>query len=363
MHPVGTYIKLMRELTDNEKHWKPLLDGTGFVGRYELRLGKSKPHLNYGSWLYCPYEPKYFDRNKIILVRLRNKALKRRIIATYDETSLYIRDNYSSIIQSNEDYKLKYILALINSSLLNFWYRRRFDNVNINPKQFRQLPICPADAETQVELVEKVDRILAKNTQLNEFRERGYTIRKQRDGSSLIEIPYDRLLVEIQQRNPNFSTLTLFDAKAAGLITIPDRCDLQVAISSNIYTPDRYPTSLILRHNKLWLVVEDNNIRRYLLESLKRPQWQGKTWDEIKNQATLPAETNDLNAFFAAEQQRRSEIQILLDEVAQIDAEIDEKVLDLYGITDPSDRQRILGSAAISEDDEANATENIVEEE
>lgn len=57
--------------------------------------------------------------------------------------------------------------------------------------------------------------------------------------------------------------------------------------------------------------------------------------------------------FFATEQQRRNEIQTLLDEAAQIDAEIDEKVLDLYGITDPGDRQRILGSAVTSEEDEA----------
>lgn len=188
-------------------------------------------------------------------------------------------------------------------------------------------------------------------------------IRKQRDGNTLIEIPYDRLLAEVQQRNPNFSTLTLFDAKAAGLFTIPDRCDLQVSISSNVYTPDRYPTSVVLRHNKLWLVIEDDNIRRYLLGYLKRPQWQGKTWDEIKNQVTLPYEANDLNTFFATEQQRRSEIQTLLDEVAQIDAEIDEKVLDLYGITDPSDRQRILGSAATSEEDEVNEVEDVTENE
>ncbi|MCY7393726.1 MAG: hypothetical protein LH647_20170, partial [Leptolyngbyaceae cyanobacterium CAN_BIN12] len=106
------------------------------------------------------------------------------------------------------------------------------------------------------------------------------------------------------------------------------------------------------RHNnKQNIVVEDENILKYLLGYLKRPQWQGKTWDEIKNQATLPIEANDLNAFFAAEQQRRIEIQTLLDEVAQLDAEIDEKVLDLYGITEPGDRQRILGSAAISDED------------
>ena len=337
-----------------------MLDGQGFVGRYELRISQSKPYLNYGNWLYCPYESKYFDSPKIILVRLRNKSLKRRIVATFEDQGLYIRDNYSSIIQGNLSYQLKYILALINSSVLNFWYSRKFDNVNINPKQFRQLPIFPADAQTQSELVEKVDQILSKNAQINQFREQNYTIRKQRNGQNLIEIPSDRLLTEIQQTNRQFSTLSLFDAKAAGLFTIPDRCDLRVNISSNVYIPERYPNSVILRSNKLWLVVENEQLCRYLVNYLKLPQWQGRSWDDIKNVAIMPAENSDLDIFFQTEQQRRLEIQILLDEVAQIDAEIDEKVLDLYGITEPSDRDRILGNNVnIEEEEPTNIDDNL----
>lgn len=359
----NSHIKPRRGLPSQEDDWKPLLDTESFIGRYELRWNRKQLHLKYGNWLMRPREQKYFDSPKLLFIRLRNRALKRRLVATYDDQKFYNRHNFSNIISNTTEYDLKYILALLNSSLLNFWYSRQYIDVEISITDTRQLPIYPADAETQAELVEKVDRILSKNAQINEFREQGYIIRKQRDGNTLIEIPYDRLLIEVQQKNPNFSTLTLFDAKAAGLFTIPDRCDLQFAISSNIYVPDRYPTSLVLRHNKLWLVVEDDNIRRYLLGYLKRPQWTGKAWDEIKNQATLPAETNDLNTFFTVEQQRRNEIQALLDEVAQIDAEIDEKVLDLYGITEPSDRQRILGSAATSEEDEASSDEDAMIEE
>ncbi|NET57824.1 MAG: N-6 DNA methylase [Symploca sp. SIO2E6] len=344
----SNHIRNRRNVPPSNLDWKPLLDSNSYIGRYSLHWGRLKNYIHYGNWLWRARELRYFEQPKMIVIRFRNRSLKRRLVAAYDNQEFYARENYNVIISSDPNYDLKYLLALFNSSILNFWYRRRNDPVTINPAYFRQLPIFPADAETQAELVEKVDRILSKNTQLNEFREQGYIIRKQRDDNTLIEIPYDRLLAEVQQSNPNFSTLTLFDAKAAGLFTIPDRCDLQVSISSNVYIPNRYPTSVVLRHNKLWLVVEDDNIRRYLLGYLKLPQWKGKTWDEIKNQVTLPTEANDLNTFFATEQQRRSEIQTLLDEVAEIDAEIDEKVLDLYGITEPSDRQRILGNASSS---------------
>jgi len=352
------YIKARKDVPSNETEWKPLVDGSSFVGRYEFRWGKDQPYLKYGNWLDRAREPEYFDQPKLIIVRFRNKALKRRLVATYDDKKFYTRENYSVINSSDKNYDIKYLLALINSSILNFWYSRRNDQVTISPAYFRQLPIYPADADTQAEFVELVDRILSKNTQLNQLREQGYTIKRQRSGNTLIEIPYDRLLSDIQQQNPNFSTLNFFDARASQLFSIPDKCNLQETISSNVFIPPKYPTSVVLRRNKLWFEVPDDNIRRYLLGYLKAPQWQGKTWDEIKNQAQIPEEATDLNAFFALEDQKRQAIHTLLDEVAQIDAEIDEKVLNLYGITEPAHRQRILGSAAKT-DEEAETTDQV----
>ena len=68
------------------------------------------------------------------------------------------------------------------------------------------------------------------------------------------------------------------------------------------------------------------------------------------------ADSAALNAFFALEQQRVQAITVFLDDIQRIDAEIDERVLDLYGITDAADRQRILGSAPV-EEEEANVVD------
>ncbi len=43
------YIKTRRHVPVNENDWKPLLDGSGFVGRYELRWGIEQPYLKYGK--------------------------------------------------------------------------------------------------------------------------------------------------------------------------------------------------------------------------------------------------------------------------------------------------------------------------
>ena len=290
---------------------------------------------------------------------MRNRALKRRLVATFDDQHFYNRHNFSDVIAGDAGYDLKYILALFNSSLLNYWFARQFDNVNINPVYFRQLPIYPADTPTQAAIVSLVDDILAKHAELNKLRAQSYTIRHRRNGSALINVPYDKLLSDLL-RSRSFPTLTFFDARAIGLFSIPERCDLQINISSNIYIPDKYPTSLVLRHNKLWLEVPDEDVRRYLLGYLSRPQWHSKTWDDLKNNALIPEGTNALKAFFVAEAHQIDSIQILLDEIKRIDAKIDERVLDLYGITNAADRQRILGSALTEEEEEIGSDEETI---
>lgn len=345
------YIKPHKEVPSDEPDWKPLLDGRAFIGRYELRWAKEQPYLKYGPWLYRPHEAKYFESPKLLVQYMRNRALKRRLVATFDDQKFYNRHNFSDIITGDTNYNLKFILALFNSSLLNYWFARQFDNVNINPVYFRQLPIYPADAPTQAALVALVDRILAKYAELSKLRVQSYTIKHKRDGSMLIDVPYDVLLNDLQ-RNLGLPTLTFFDARAIGLFSIPDRCDIQTSISSNIYISDRYPTSVVLRHNKLWLEVPDDDVRRYVLGYLRRPQWRGKTWDDLKNSALIPERADSRAAVFAAEEQQIHYIQALLDDIKRIDEQIDEQVLDLYGIANMLDRRRILGSAPAEEEDE-----------
>jgi hypothetical protein len=56
-------------------------------------------------------------------------------------------------------------------------------------------------------------------------------------------------------------------------------------------------------------------------------------------------------SFAARIAERRQEIVGRLDRIDQLDAEIDRRVLDLYGISDSAARARILGSAPEDEDD------------
>jgi len=349
------YIRLRRDIPLDEPEWKPLLDGRSYLGRYELRWSNEQPYLKYGNWLYSVPQAKFFDSPKLLVQDMRNRALKRRLVATYDDQQFYNRHNFDNIIAQDSAYDLKYILALFNSLLLNYWFARQFDNLHINPSYFRQLPIHPADAPTQATFVALVDALLAKRAELTTLREQGYAIAPRRDGTRLIDIPYDILLTELQRANRDYPVLTLYDARALGLFSISDRCDLQTTVSSNVYIPEKYPIMLVLRHNKLWFDIEDDGLRRYLFGLLKRPRWQGKTWDEIKDRVLVPEDAAALAAFFAAEAQKIAHICALLDESERLDRQIDEHVLDLYGITDPAERRRVMESVGGEESETTDA--------
>jgi type I restriction-modification system DNA methylase subunit len=142
-----------------QKGWKKLLRGTN-IGYYSTKWGGE--YLHYGDWLCRSRDEKFFNQPKILLQAMRNKSLKRRLVATYDKDFYYNAHNLANIISKPESgYYLKFILAIFNSTLINHWYRNHFPNVNINPNDFREIPIRITNAKEQALFTTLVDRILA----------------------------------------------------------------------------------------------------------------------------------------------------------------------------------------------------------
>ena len=348
------FIKPECDVPPGGSDWKKLLDSGAFVGRYEVRWGPDHPFLKYGAHLARPREAKYFDRPKLLVQDVRNRSLARRLVASFDDTGFYNRHNLSNIIARDKPnvewlepgtalpaFELKYLLALFNSRLLNYWYARRFDNLHINPDHLRELPIVPADVNAQQRLVSLVDDLIAANAELNKWRSSGYVIAPRTDGAVRISIPYDGLQAEVRAGSPHLGLVSLYDAEAMGLFTIPAACDRTASVSGRVSISSR---RVVLRHNRFWLDVPDEGLRRYLAGYLGLSQWRGKGWDEIKMIATVWEDDRGVTAFFTAEERRRQEIEAIFQRAMVLDARIDALVLDLYGIDEQLDRAHILGS-------------------
>ncbi|MCL9812607.1 Eco57I restriction-modification methylase domain-containing protein [Natranaeroarchaeum aerophilus] len=131
-------------VSDEQKteQFRPLLSGK-HVNRYVINWD-SNYWIKFGDWLAEPRYSANYDVSSKILIRQTADSL----IATLDTDQFIVRDNLYTIT-CDCDFDHKYLLGLLNSKLLNWYYQQV-----VNPEKgealaqvkrghVSQLPICP----------------------------------------------------------------------------------------------------------------------------------------------------------------------------------------------------------------------------
>ena len=98
------------------------------VKRYVITW--SGEYLSYGDWLAEPRKSVPFKKSRI-LVRQIPSALPYMINAAYTEAAYY-NDINSMVIFSNDKKILKFVLGIINSKAVSFWFNKEFDKMQRN---------------------------------------------------------------------------------------------------------------------------------------------------------------------------------------------------------------------------------------
>ena len=159
------YIK--NELVSDKKldeRYNPMVKGNGieWYGNirtegwimYDTDFVKSK-----GSRGRSLPDKKFFDEDKILLVRTRNISLNRRIISTIDTNKYYNLNRLSNII-SKKGNNIYGLLGVLNSDLYNWVFSKKYFDYEIKPVY---LEICPICNTNDIELVNLV-RMLYEDT-------------------------------------------------------------------------------------------------------------------------------------------------------------------------------------------------------
>ncbi|HEY5591689.1 MAG TPA: TaqI-like C-terminal specificity domain-containing protein [Paludibacter sp.] len=144
--------------------WKPFLEGKD-IGAYYIKPIHS--YLNYEPrLLHRSRTKKIFEVNeKILIQRITggNNPLK----AAYDNKKYYNKESVNNILLiDNSQFSIKYILALLNSKLINWFYVNKFTNeskltVNLSKEYLSQIPIAKISKENETEIISIVNNILA----------------------------------------------------------------------------------------------------------------------------------------------------------------------------------------------------------
>ncbi len=137
------------------------LDGKD-VGRYFIKW--SGLYLKYGEHLAAPRTFNLFSDKKIIVREITGK-FPHCIISTYSEDLyLYNRSNIAIIEREGKSINLKYIVAVINSTLMSYYFmkntaksvRKLFPKVIL--KDLRLFPFKEVDETIQIPFVNSIDK-------------------------------------------------------------------------------------------------------------------------------------------------------------------------------------------------------------
>ena len=174
--PLGELTKFIRfgvVITNNinkvvgnkkfDNNWKPFLEGNE-IGAYNIVYQGRYLHYK-KNLLHRSRTPEVFETNKILIQRITGGS--NPIKAAFDTNQFYNKESIINLIliDNNEEH-YKYILGILNSSLINWFYNNNYTNeskltVNLSKEYLSEIPIKKLDKEKlQCEIIRLVTTIL-----------------------------------------------------------------------------------------------------------------------------------------------------------------------------------------------------------
>ena len=161
---------------------KKYLEGKN-VNRYSINWDNR--YIDYiPEEMHRPKFPELFENEKLLV---RNISTTEGILATYDKEFYYVNDTMSVLIlweklinvnqkgvkatsaqiDHSKSVDLKFLISLINSKLLNYYYKKILSsNLHVYPEAIRNLPIRTCDKQNQQAYILNVDSIIELKKQL-----------------------------------------------------------------------------------------------------------------------------------------------------------------------------------------------------
>ena len=116
---------------------------------------KPKSSLKQAVGQCSPKKPKDFEMPEKILMR----RVAKKIRAAIDTNQYYAHSSLLIISSQNKDYSLKYILAVLNSDLIDYWLKANTSNISLNVSIIKNIPIKPINNEKIKWFNQKIDRV------------------------------------------------------------------------------------------------------------------------------------------------------------------------------------------------------------
>ena len=152
------YVK--NNFTNKTANLKKCLSSANNIKRYLIDWNKD--YLDFGKHL-AGYSENSFERPKIVVQYIRKLSLSRRLVSTLDKKGIYYPLNNFSFIELKDDMNLDqlyYLLGILNSNLMNYYFANVYIDYNIKPKYLKKLPIITKNDSNKKLIIDKVKKII-----------------------------------------------------------------------------------------------------------------------------------------------------------------------------------------------------------
>ena len=130
---------VLKNISDVEGNWKKCLPSASTIKRHQLKWDDD--FLNYGDYL-AGYTKNSLERKKILIQYIRKLSMPIRIVSALDSEGVYYPlNNFSFVEEKNDRDKLEFLIGILNSKLMNFYFKNTYIDYNIKPKYIEKLPI------------------------------------------------------------------------------------------------------------------------------------------------------------------------------------------------------------------------------
>jgi hypothetical protein len=301
--------------TDSQ-YLRKLVNGDS-VGEFVVNWELHPSYLVYDEdYLTAPREPSVFEQPEKIILMAKPRFLQ----ASLDCDNIYVtNDTYIARWRENPEYKpsMKYILGLLNSKILDLFYKMRhceyvrggwFVRYGIF---FDELPIKKADPSQEKEIVSLVDRLIDARTKI---------VGGERSLTSL-----SSMLDESAAPSTIGGLSTIVDLK--------DRTGGEMAVNT-----------IYLRGNTVYFNKEKTASIRCISEDAAKfvselmdeeiETLRNRTLDEVMSLIKLPKDIDSLQQVGRYIKQKKHIIKRSSEQVTKLKDQLDEKVAEIYGLGD-----------------------------
>ncbi len=161
----GDFPQTIEDVSNRVYHSTAKIDETFYPdikgeNIHKYYITPNKQWVKWGDWLMSPKKREYFINPKIIVREVSGKT----ITAGVDYLGYFTNDTTHMILE-NDKVSLRFILAIINSKLIGWYFRTVYGEENdlfpkIKINELKELPIKYSSSEFRSVLIQLVDQIL-----------------------------------------------------------------------------------------------------------------------------------------------------------------------------------------------------------